>query len=242
MNSRPDPLDPFPSDLPPVGETEELVDLSLDADSTTDLQALADAVAEATPEPEEDPLLIDPLEDLQRAFDHAQDRMKTMEEAQAEMVDQHRRLASDFAHFRSRASRDTQMAVEMAERKLLQEILQVLDNFERSLAASYPSIDALRGGVELIHKQFLDTLRRLGVTVIDLKVGDPFDASHAEALTTISSADLPDHSVANVFERGFLLRDHLLRPARVVVNHLPDPPSAAPDAQASLPGPDLQLQ
>jgi len=225
-----------------VGETEELVDLSLDADSTTDLQALADAVAEATPEPEEDPLLIDPLEDLQRAFDHAQDRMKTMEEAQAEMVDQHRRLASDFAHFRSRASRDTQMAVEMAERKLLQEILQVLDNFERSLAASYPSIDALRGGVELIHKQFLDTLRRLGVTVIDLKVGDPFDASHAEALTTISSADLPDHSVANVFERGFLLRDHLLRPARVVVNHLPDPPSAAPDAQASLPGPDLQLQ
>lgn len=242
MNSRPDPLDPFPSDLPPVGETEELVELSLDADSTTDLQALADAVAEATPESEDEPLPMDPLEDLQRAFDHAQDRMKTMEEAQAEMVDQHRRLATDFAHFRSRASRDTQMAVDMAERKLLQEILPVLDNFERGLAASYPSIEALRSGVELIHKQFLDTLRRLGVTVVELKVGDPFDASHAEALTTINSPELPDHSVANVFERGFLLRDQLLRPARVVVNHRPDPPPELSHEQAAAPGPDLPLQ
>ncbi len=242
MNARPDPLDPLDSDLPPVGETEELVDLNLDVDGTTDLQALADAVAEATPEPGDEPLVGDPLEDLQRAFDHAQERMKSMEEAQAEMVEQHRRLATDFTHFRNRASRDTQMAVDMAERKLLQEILQVLDNFERSLAASYPSIEALRGGVELIHKQFLDTLRRLGVTAVDLKVGDPFDASHAEALTTISSADLPDHSVANVFERGFLLRDQLLRPARVVVNHLPDPPSQVSDAQASVPGPELPVQ
>lgn len=229
MTTLPDPSEPSPVVLPDEGVGEDLVDLSLEEMPTTDLQALADAVADATPEPAEaDMTVVDPLEDLQRAFDHAQDRMKAMEDAQTEMVDQHRRLAADFANFRNRASRDTQMAVEQAERRLLLEFLPLLDNFERGLAASYPSVDALRSGIELIHKQFLDTLRRLGVSAVELKVGDPFDATHAEALTTIQSVELPDHSVANIFERGFLLREQLLRPARVVVNHLPEP--AAPES------------
>ncbi len=203
----------------------------------TDLQALADEVAESTAD---GPVVVtetlDPLDDLQRAFDNAQDRIKAMEEAQAEMVDQHRRLAADFSNFRTRASRDTQMAVDQAEKRLLLEILQVLDNFERGLGASYPSLEAFRDGIELIHKQFLDTLRRMGVATIDVKVGDPFDASHAEALTTIVSPDLPDHSVASIFERGFRLREQLLRPARVVVNHQPASGNSPSQANPSGPG------
>lgn len=223
-----------PPEVAPLEDGEDLVDISIDLDAPTDLQALADAIAADTPAPEdvlpapaaEAP---DAVEDLQRALDNALGRMRAMEEAQAELVEQHRRLAADFTNFRGRAGRDMQMAVDAAERRLLLEILPVLDNFERGLAASYPSLDALRGGVELIYKQFLDTLRRLGVGAIELKVGDPFDATHAEALTTTTSPDLPDHSVANVFERGFLLRDQLLRPARVVVNHLPEEHPPAPD-------------
>lgn len=237
-NPLPPPDSEFTDDPQPV-ETVDLVDLNLDLDGGTDLQALADAVAEATPEPAEEPVL-DPLEDLQKAFDHAQERIKSMEEAQAELADQHRRLAADFSNFRNRASRDTQMAVEQAERKLLLEILPLLDNFERGLAASYPSLEAFRGGIELIHKQFLDTLRRLGVVPVDLKVGDPFDAVHAEALTTFQNPNLPDHSVANIFERGFRLRDQLLRPARVVVNHRPEP--AAGDEPTEPSGNDNSLQ
>lgn len=239
MNIQPDPSEPTPVDAPGEGEAEELVDLSLDELPTTDLQALADAVAEEVPEEGLEQALVDPLEDLQRAFDHAQDRMKSMEDAQTEMVEQHRRLAADFSNFRNRANRDTQMAVDQAERKLLLEILPVLDNFERGLAASYPSVDALRAGIELIHKQFLDTFRRLGVKPVEIKVGDPFDASHAEALTTTTSTELPDHSVANVFERGFLLRDLLLRPARVVVNNNPEPPAPPPGDPS---GSNMQVQ
>ena len=242
MSPFPDSPEPLPAGLPPTGETEDLMDLSLDEESGTDLQALADAVAEEVPELSEDLGLVDPLEDLQRAFDHAQERIQSMEGAQAEMVEQHRRLSADFSNFRNRAGRDIQMSVDQAERRLLLEILPVLDNFERGLAASYPSLDALRGGIELIHKQFLDTLRRLGVSVVDLKVGDPFDASHAEALTTTTSPDLPDHSVANIFERGFMLRDQLLRPARVVVNHLPAAPQVESNERADPPGPDMQVQ
>lgn len=242
MTLIPDSQDSAPIDLPPTGETEDLMDLSIDLDASTDLQALADAAAEAVPEVAEDPELVDPLEDLQRAFDHAQDRIQSMEGAQAEIVEQHRRLSSDFANFRNRASRDTQMAVDQAERRLLLEILPILDNFERGLAASYPSVDALRSGIELVHKQFLDTLRRLGVGVVDLKVGDPFDASHAEALTTIASPELPDHSIANIFERGFMFRNLLLRPARVVVNHLPEEMLPPLTDQGEPAGPDLPVQ
>lgn len=236
MPHKPDPLKPR-TESQHSPDTEDLVELNLEEEGLTDLQALADEVAESTADA---PLVItetlEPLDDLQSAFDNAQERIKAMEQAQAEMVDQHRRLAADFSNFRTRANRDTQMAVDQAEKRLLVEILQVLDNFERGLGASYPSLDAFRDGIELIHKQFLDTLRRIGVAAIDVKVGDPFDASHAEALTTITSPDLPDHSVASIFERGFVLREHLLRPARVVVNHQPS--SGNSPTQANPPGPE----
>jgi molecular chaperone GrpE len=224
MSNPPERFQPSPEELRGP-DTEDLVELSLEEEGPTDLQALADEVAESTEDP---PVVVtetfdalDPLDDLQQAFENAQDRIKAMEEAQSAMVDQHRRLAADFSNFRTRASRDNQMAVDLAEKRLLLEILQVLDNFERGLGASYPSLEAFRDGIELIHKHFLDTLRRIGVAPIEIRVGDPFDASFAEALTTIAVPDLPDHSVASVFERGFRLREHLLRPARVVVNHQP---------------------
>ena len=241
MSHDPHPKDPRSGTHLPQ-DTEDLVELSLE-EGPTDLQALADEVAESAilaPDapgiPAAEGAGTDPFEDLQRAFDNAQARIKAMEEAQAEMVDQHRRLAADFSNFRSRASRDTQLAVDQAEKRLLLEILQVLDNFERGLGASYPSLDAFRDGIELIHKQFLDTLRRIGVAAINVKTGDPFDASYSEALTTINSPDLPDHSVASVFERGFRLREQLLRPARVVVNHQPQSENSKSDGEPGGPG------
>jgi molecular chaperone GrpE len=55
-----------------------------------------------------------------------------------------------------------------------------------------------------------------------IQVGDPFDASHAEALTTVQQADLADNTIFTVFEKGYWLRGQLLRPARVVVNRHQD--------------------
>jgi len=244
-------------------ESDDLVDLSLVEEGPTDLQALADEVAESTQveQPEEKEVINeigttteeptglalapahppqgasgsagipvsptdvrekpDHVQDLLASLEQAQVRLRALETSQNVMSEQYRRLAADFLNFRSRANRDNQLAVDQAERRLLLEILPVLDNFERGLGAAYPSLEAFRDGIELIHKQFLDTLRRNGVAAIELNVGDPFDASHAEALTTISRPDLPDHSVASVFERGFMLRDLLLRPARVIVNNQP---------------------
>jgi molecular chaperone GrpE len=224
-------------------ERESSLEINLDDSGALDLQALADEIAS---QPDEDlglevvggeseenefsALMEDDSSRLQAQHQEFQAKLggakaqiEDMEKREAEIMDQFRRLAGDFTNFRSRAQRDTQLAVEQAERRMLLEFLPVLDNFERGLEASYQDMEAFRGGVELIRKQFADALRRLGAVPVDLKVGDPFDAAHAEALTTMQNPDLPDHAIAAIYERAYTLRDQLLRPARVVVNHAPPP-------------------
>jgi len=217
-----------PSDEQPdqslLRENDQTVDLTLDSfDEVGDLQALADEIAEtasdeAAPVP---PIDADALltEEYERSLAEAQARIQELEKHAAEHADKHHRLLADFSNYRNRTSRDIQMAVDLAEKKLLLEVLPVMDSFERCLSSQYQSIEDFHSGVSLINKQFFDALRRLGVEKVDLKVGDPFDAKCSEALTTTCDPNLPDGAVAAVFESGFLLRNSLLRAARVVVNH-----------------------
>lgn len=235
------PLDPEAEPERPIpGET---VDLDLDsAEGDLDLQALADQVADVTPElpedaagddnalPPQDEVLQLLNQELEQALEEARVRIQELEKREADHMDKHHRLLADFANYRNRTSREIQMAVDLSEKKLLLEMLPVVDNFERCLNASYQNVEDFHGGVELIRKQFLDALRRIGAEPVDLKVGDPFNAAHAEALSTTLVPDLPDQSVAAIYERGYMLRKNLLRPARVVVNHIPETaPEAPPD-------------
>ena len=207
---------------------EATLDLNLDEfEGVDDLQALADEVAQSTSvapndrTAAEDEASAPSPEELEDSLFKARNRIAELEKLEAEYKDKHHRLLADFANHRNRVARETQLAVTLSEKKLLLELLPVVDSFERCLASSYADVEDIHNGIALIHKQFLEALRKAGVEELDVKVGDPFDAQHAEALTTTTLADLPDGVVAAVYERGFMLRDHLLRPARVIVNHLP---------------------
>jgi len=232
----------MPTDIPhqpdarpavPQVESEDLVDLNLDESLEGDLQSVADEVASEyrtqmvpemdlpdLPQPAADQ---DARVDLESALTEAEHQMEDMLRREAELMDQHRRLAADFNNFRNRAQRDISLAVEQAERKILLEMLPVLDNFERGLGASYQDVESFRAGVELIRKQFLESLRRLNVEQLPLQVGEPFDALTSEALTTFSDTNLPDGAVAAIYEQGYNLKGQLLRAARVVVNRLQEP-------------------
>lgn len=226
MPNHPDPKAAVP------GEVEDLVDLNLDEAGEPDLQALADEAASEyktqmvpemdLPEPSDEMPNGGGRVDLESALTEAEGQLEEMLKREAELMEQHRRLAADFNNFRNRAQRDIALAVEQAERRILLEMLPVLDNFDRGLSASYQDVETFRSGVELIRRQFLEALRRLSVEPLPLQVGDPFDALHAEALTTFSDPALPDGAVAAIYERGFNLKGQLLRAARVVVNRLPD--------------------
>ena len=216
----------------PAGEVEDLVDLNLDETPDGDLQSVADEVASeyhTQVVPELDlPDLLQPVAepevrvDLESALVEAEQQMEELLRREAELMDHQRRLAADFNNFRNRAQRDIALAVEQAERKILLEMLPVLDNFDRGLGATYQDVEIFRAGIELIRKQFLEALRRLSVEQLPLQVGDPFDALNAEALTTFTDPNLPDGAVAAIYERGFSLKGQLLRAARVVVNRLQD--------------------
>lgn len=219
--------------VPASIEAEDLVDLNLDEAGESDLQALADAAAsqyrtqnlgdhESLERSQTSEMESEPRVDLEAVLNEAEHQMEELLRREAELMDQQRRLAADFNNFRNRAQRDINLAVEQAERRILLEMLPVLDNFDRGLGASYHDVEAFRAGMELIRRQFLEALRRLNVEPLPIQVGDPFDALHAEALTTFTDPGLPDGSVAAIYERGFNLKGQLLRAARVVVNRLQD--------------------
>lgn len=227
------PREPESRPPAPIGDPEDLVDLDVDETPESDLQSVADEVASEyrtqvvpemdlpdLPQPGTDPGM---RVDLESALTEAEQQMEDLLRREAELMDQHRRLAADFNNFRNRTHRDISLAVDQAERRILLECLPVLDNFDRGLSATYQDVETFRAGMDLVRKQFLDVLRRLNVDALPLQVGDPFDALQAEALSTFTDPNLPDGAVAAIYERGFNLRGQLLRAARVVVNRLPDP-------------------
>ena len=210
------------------------LDLTLDEfEIVDDLQALADEVAESTQEPEAAAKGgAAPAGDTPLAL--AQNRVKELEKKLVDEAENYHRLLADFANHRNRTGRDIQMAVTQGERKLLMEFLPVVDSFERCLGSTYSTMEDLHNGITLIHKQFQEAFRKAGVEEVELKVGDPFDAMHAEALTTTRQEDLPDGAVAAIYERGYMLRDQLLRPARVIVNHNDQADGSAPESNGAL--------
>jgi len=217
----PKPLNPAVNDDRP--EVEPTLDLDLaEFEEVKDLQALADEVAESTGDGAFAPEFgRRSSEETEASLFKARQRIAELEKQEAEQKDKHHRLLADFANHRNRVGRETQLAVTLAEKKLLLELLPVVDNFERCLASDYSNVEDFHNGIGLIYKQLLESLRKAGVTGLNVKVGDPFDAMHAEALSTLTQPGLPDGAVAVVYERGYMLRDHLLRPARVIVNHVP---------------------
>ena len=222
------------TDTPDEELREADVTLEINGDEfeeAKDLQAEADRMAESMAEGRNGAAPAPSLEELEDSLFKARTRIAELEKQEKENKEKHHRLLADFANQRNRLAQEIQLAVTLSEKKLLLELLPVVDSFERCLASNYPNVEDLQNGIALIHKQLLEALRKAGVEGLDVKVGEPFDAQNAEALTTISQPDLTDGAVAAIFERGFRLRDHLLRPARVIVNH--NPPAEAPGSGGS---------
>jgi molecular chaperone GrpE len=136
----------------------------------------------------------------------------------AESQERYLRTLADFENFRRRTAREREDWRRQAQESLLREILPVLDNFDRALAAPpVPGADqAFRAGVELIHRDFLTALERVGVRPFSA-VGQPFDPTRHEAVGRVERDDVDDQTVIAEPLRGYLIQERVLRPAQVVV-------------------------
>jgi molecular chaperone GrpE len=125
------------------------------------------------------------------------------------------RKTAEFDNYRKRTDRERQQLSGAAAADLLQELLPLVDDMERALQAE-GSDAVIRKGVELIHKQLLDILRKRGVRPIEA-LGADFDPHYHLAVAHDAADGRREGEVIEEFRRGYMLGDRLLRPAMVKV-------------------------
>jgi len=157
------------------------------------------------------------VEDLELRLADAGNQLQTY------MVE-HRRSLEEFEQVRARLRRDTAREVERGRRGVLAELLEVVDNLDRAVAAADDAQasgaradDTLLRGVRLVRDQFLAKLESFGVARVP-SLGTPFDAARHEAVTTAPVDDPSKEGVViAVIKEAYAIGDELLRPASVVV-------------------------
>lgn len=152
--------------------------------------------------------------------DPAQAPEPAAETSEVEVVRQQlTRLQADFDNFRKRTRQEREELQRYATRKLLAELLPVVDNFDRAaaaLTAPDAELETVRTGVEMVHRQLLTLLSQHDVTPMDA-VGKPFDPKVHEGVMQEPAGDGPAGVVVAELQKGYWLDDRVLRPAMVTV-------------------------
>ena len=146
----------------------------------------------------------------------------------AELADTLVRRQADFENYRKRIERERKDESRRAQSRLIEDLLPVLDGYERALSAhADPAYEEYRKGLELIYKQLWDTLARHGLERIDAE-GKPFDPNVHMAIDRVETHDHPDGTVVEVLQQGYRIHDRVLRPSavRVAVHPAADAPGA----------------
>ena len=132
--------------------------------------------------------------------------------------DKYIRLAAEFENYKRRAQRDQSDAIRYANESLLKNLLSTLDNLERAIQCGKDAgaSGALLEGVELTHKQFLETVGKLGVRQVS-STGSLFDPNMHQAVAQVESETVEPNTVVEEFQKGYFLHDRILRPAMVTV-------------------------
>ena len=144
-----------------------------------------------------------------------EEQVAALEAERDEHLNDLKRVAAEFENYRKRVLRDQESLVARAHERLVKELLPVLDDLERALAAAEEHEEAkLEEGVRLVHRELADALEREGLA--EIETAGVFDPHVHEALLSQPS-DKQEGSVLEVVQKGYRLGDRVLRPARVVI-------------------------
>jgi molecular chaperone GrpE len=137
------------------------------------------------------------------------------------LQDRYIRLQADFDNFRKRVLKEREEAHAFGHQNLVKDLLPTVDNLERAIQhlrqSQAADLEGLLHGVELVERELLQALAKHGVVAIDADE-KPFDPAFHEAVAQVEDETLEEGSVVQVVQRGYLLRDRLLRPAGVIVS------------------------
>lgn len=133
------------------------------------------------------------------------------------LQDQLLRARAEFDNYRRRVARENEQLRTTAAQALMRDLLPIVDNMERALSHVEDKTDGLALGIEMVLKQFTGVLAARGLEPI-AALGEPFNPHIHEALTHQPSAEYPEDTVMEEFQRGYRLGDFVLRPTQVVVS------------------------
>jgi len=159
---------------------------------------------QATTDPVDKGSAVVDAEELQRQRDDFYDRLL--------------RTTAEFDNYRKRVERDRQSMADAVTTDVVRDLLPLVDDLERALKADTGAdgAEAYRRGVELIHRQLLEILRKRGVTAIEA-LGTDFDPHVHQAIAYEPAPGKRDGEVIEEFGRGYMLNDRMIRPAVVKV-------------------------
>lgn len=169
-------------------------------------QAIAELIQDKIPEPEGE------IAELRL-------KLTAKEEEAKNNYDRYVRQVAELDNFKKRSVREREEIARYANESLVKDLLPIIDNLERAIihASSGDNGQPLIQGVDLVLKGFLDTLSKHGVQPV-AAVGLAFDPAQHEALAQVESATHAPNTVIEQHQRGYLMRDRLLRPALVTVS------------------------
>jgi molecular chaperone GrpE len=153
-------------------------------------------------------------------------RIQALEQEKTQLEERYIRLQADFDNHRKRTLREKQEALSYGHENVVKDVVGVVDNLDRAIeharASSGADFEGMLQGVELVRRELLAVLVKHGVSAIEAE-GEGFDPQIHEALAQLEDDRVPAGRVARMLQKGYRLRDRLLRPARVMVSKGPGP-------------------
>ena len=144
------------------------------------------------------------------------EQMENLAQQLSALNDQHLRLMAEYDNYRKRTQKEKENIYQDAKIDTLSKFLEVYDNLERAVSQEGDEDNVHKKGMEMIFHQLQGILTKLGVTVLDPK-GETFDPEKHNAVMHIEDENLGENVVAQVFQKGFLLGDRVIRFAAVQV-------------------------
>lgn len=129
------------------------------------------------------------------------------------------RVQADFDNFRKRTRTEKEVAAKYRSQSLAEQLLPVLDNFERALVVETTNEESksILTGVEMVYRQFVDALKQEGIEEVEA-LGEPFDPHKHQAVAQEKSEEHESGIVIEVFQKGYRIKDRIIRPAMVKVS------------------------
>ena len=134
----------------------------------------------------------------------------------AEGAERMKRLQADFENFRRRTRQEKEELSNMVVQDFIKELLPMLDNFDRAMAAEATDAAKFQQGVEMIYNQLTEILKNRGMELIDTK-GAKFDPNFHQAVMRVENPDLEDEAIAMELQKGYMVKGKVIRPSMVQV-------------------------